>query len=359
MVEQTLSGVKVLDLTWYIAGPHCTKLFADFGADVIKVEKPGEGDPARHIGPFLGNDPHPEKSMLFSHLNLNKKSIILDLKSNQGKEVVKELVRDSDIVVESFSPGVMERLGLDYHMLKAINPELVMTSISNFGQTGPYRYFKASELVLNGIAADMYMNGIPGREPLKLGGNCMQYQVGHMAAAATIAAYWLTRTHGIGQYIDVSAQQVLATDTDYKTIDIVSWAYTGTSMGFKRDSRDVFRDITPSGVYPCKDGFVRVAGGIMFWDRFIKLFPELGEQFSFPDDITEVDNKEIVDAIWYDWCADLTKHEIMEACQEVKFFGMALNTPKDAIESPQFKERGFWVEIEHPVTGKQIYPGDP
>jgi len=155
MQEQTLNKVKILDLTWHIAGPFCTKLFADFGADVIKIERPVGGDPARRMGPFLDDDPHPEKSLLFSNLNLNKKSMALDLKTDSGKAVFKSLARDADILVESFSPGVMERLGFGYKTLKKLNPRLIMTSISNFGQTGPYRDFKASELVLNGLGADM------------------------------------------------------------------------------------------------------------------------------------------------------------------------------------------------------------
>ncbi len=364
MSEQTLSDVKVLDLTWYIAGPYCTKMFADFGADVLKIERYPDGDPARKIGPFLGDDPHPEKSLLFSHLNLNKRGITLDLNAADGGKTFKALIKDADILVESFSPGVMQRLGLDYQTLKEINPTLIMTSISNFGQTGPYRDFKASELVLSGIGHDMYSSGIPGRHPLKLGGNCLQYQAGHMAAAATLAAYWLRRNHGIGQYIDVSMQEVLAADTDHKTTNLVSFAYSGMTMTSnvvgRLDPREVASDITPSGIFPCKDGFVRAAGGIMFWDRFVKIFPELGEMFTYPDDVLNVEeNKPIVDALWYDWCLDHTKQEIMETCQKAKYFCMAVNTPKDAIESPQFKEREFWVEVEHPVTGKQIYPGDP
>ena len=168
MAEQVLSGVKVLDLTWYIAGPFCTKLFADYGAEVVKIEKPGTGDPARHMGPFLGDDPHLEKSLVFSNLNLNKKSIVLDLKADSGREAVCRMVEGVDILVESFSPGVMDRLGLGYDRLRRINPSLIMTSISNFGQAGPYRDFKASELVLSGMGADMYSCGVPGRHPLKL-----------------------------------------------------------------------------------------------------------------------------------------------------------------------------------------------
>jgi len=363
MSEQTLTGMKVVDLTWYIVGPYCTKLLADYGAEVLKIERLPEGDPARKIGPFLGDDPHPEKSLLFSHLNLNKKGLLLDLKSRKGKASVEELVRDADILVENFSPGVMERFGLDYQRIKRANSKLVMTSISNFGQNGPYRDFKASELTLAGVGHDMYSTGNPGRHPLKLGGNCLQYQAGHMAAVATLAAYWLQQTKGIGQHIDVSIQEVLSADTDHKTTNLVAFAYSGMCMTLgvvgRQDPREISSDITPSGVYPCRDGFVRVAGGLPFWNRLIKLFPELGERFTYPDDVLNLDNKGVVDAIWYEWCATRTKTEIMEACQAVKYFGVAINTPMDAVESPQFKERKFWVQVKHPVTGKQIYPGDP
>ena len=139
MGDQILSDIKVIDLTWYIAGAYCTKTFADYGAEVIKVERPGQGDPARMMEPFLGDDPHPDKSLLFSHLNLNKLGITLNLKTGQGLEILKELVKDADVLVESFRPGTMEGLGLSYEILEKINPKLVMTSISNFGQTGPYR----------------------------------------------------------------------------------------------------------------------------------------------------------------------------------------------------------------------------
>ena len=150
--EAVLSGLRVLDVTHYIAGPYCTKLLADYGADVIKIEKPGEGDPARRYPPFLHDEPNPEKSGLFLHLNPNKRSLTLNLKSNEGIKIFKRLVENADLVIESFSPGVMEKLGLSYEVLEKVNPGLVMVSISNFGQTGPYRDFKASELVLSAMA---------------------------------------------------------------------------------------------------------------------------------------------------------------------------------------------------------------
>jgi len=158
-------------------------------------------------------------------------------------------------------------------------------------------------------------------------------------------------------------QEVMAADTNHKTTNLVSFAYSGmalTSIGLGRiDPRDFVMNIAPTGIYPCKDGMVRVYGGLTHWERFLKLFPEF-EKFKFPEDVLDIENyKPEVDAVWYEWCANRTKQEIMESCQSVKYFGMAINTPKDCIADPQCKERGFWIEVEHPVTGKQIYPGDP
>src|SRR4030042_113554 len=363
MTDQTLSDIRVLDLSWYIAGPFCTKLLADFGADIIKVERPLTGDPTRSTEPFLNDDPDPEKSLLFSNLNLNKRSITLDLKSASGQETVKELVREADILVESFSPGVLKRQGLDYEVLKTINPNLSMTSLSNFGQTGPDRDFKASERVLSGLWADMYSCGLPGRYPLKLGGNCLQYLVGHMAAVATIAAYWFRLNTGLGQYLDLSMQQVLAADTNHKMTNLVSFAYSGmalTTMALGRiDPRSFATAIHPTGVYPCLDGYVRAYSGLTHWERFLELFPQF-EGFNYPEDVLDVENnKPEVDVVWYEWCAERTRQETMETCQSGKYWVTAINTPRDFISDPQMKARGFWVEVDHPVTGKQIYPGDP
>ena len=150
MPDQALEGIKVLDISHHIAGPYCTKLLGDYGAQVIKVEKP-EGDPARTSGPFRDDRPDPEGSGLFLYLNNNKLGATLDLKSDTGKKLFKELVEDVDILVENFSPKVMPGLGLGFDTLKALNPGLVMTSISNFGQTGPYRDYKATDIVLQAL----------------------------------------------------------------------------------------------------------------------------------------------------------------------------------------------------------------
>ena len=188
MPEGALSGLKVLDFTHYVAGPYCTKLLADCGADVIKVERPPEGDGSRRMGPFPGDEPHPEKSAQFLHLNTNKRGIAVDLQQSGAASIVDRLALWADIVVESFRPGVAVRLGIGYERLSSINPAVIYTSISNFGQTGPYRDYRGSEIVFYGMGGEMHSTGLTDREPLKLGGNVGLYQAGAVAAVATMGA---------------------------------------------------------------------------------------------------------------------------------------------------------------------------
>ena len=147
MGKQPFEGIKVLDLSNYISGSFCAKLFADYGADVIKIEKPGRGTLTRHIPPYVGNVPDINKSVYFLYLDTNKRGVTLNLKTETGKKIFTELVKDADILLESFSPATSSRLGLTYDAIEKLNPGLVMASITNFGQTGPYRDFKASDLV--------------------------------------------------------------------------------------------------------------------------------------------------------------------------------------------------------------------
>ena len=164
-----LEGVKVIDLTHYFSGPYCTKLLATLGAEVVKVERPGSGDPIRQLPPFASKRLEGESGAWFLYLNTSKKSITLDLKSERGREIILELARSADILVENFSPGVMERLGLGYESLNRQNPALVMTSISNFGQTGPYRDWRAAEINLYATGGLMNITGEPDQPPLERG----------------------------------------------------------------------------------------------------------------------------------------------------------------------------------------------
>ncbi len=187
MTDQVLSGVRVLDLSRWVAGEYATKLFADFGADVVKVERPGEGSLTRAWGPFPDDVPDPERSALFLHLNTNKRSVALDLRDDADREVLLDLVRSAHAVVESFRPGHLEELGLGPDVLRAINPGLVLTRISAFGQTGPYRDREATGLVLQGAGGPMHATGQADRAPLRKPGLLEHYTVGRTAAQATMA----------------------------------------------------------------------------------------------------------------------------------------------------------------------------
>ena len=164
-----LEGVKVIDLTHYFSGPYCTKLLATLGAEVIKIERPGSGDPIRQLPPFANQRLTGESGAWFLYLNTSKKSLTLDLKSEKGRELVLELTRSADILVENFAPGGMQRLGLDYDTLSQVNPALVMTSISNYGQTGPYRDWKAAEINLYATGGLMNITGEPAEPPPQRG----------------------------------------------------------------------------------------------------------------------------------------------------------------------------------------------
>ena len=201
-----LAGVKVVDLTHYISGPYCTKLLATLGADVVKIERPGVGDPMRWVGPFAepsqrspatspaAQQPGGEAAIRgetgawFLYLNTSKKSLTLDLKSQSGRDIILQLVKTADILVENFAPGVMDRLGLGYTQFQGVNPALVMASISNYGQTGPYRDWKATELNLYAAGGLMNITGEPEREPLKEGAPLVQLGAGQNAFAAAMSA---------------------------------------------------------------------------------------------------------------------------------------------------------------------------
>ena len=360
-MEQALSDVKVLDLTHHVAGPYCTKLLADNGADVIKVEKPGGGDPARAMAPFLGDDPHPEKSGLFLHLNTSKRGITLNLKTERGKMIVRELVAVVDILVESFSPRTMPSLGLAYEDLEKINPKLVMTSISNFGQTGPYRDFKASELILYGMGGAMNNTGIIERYPLKKAGNVIQYQAGTIAAAATMIALFPNRANGEGQHVDVPIFESQMGTIDRRMSQLLTYQYNNEIS--YRMSPEEERVGFPTGIYPCLDGFFQIAGGFIFWPRVCKMIdrPDLvGDPgFATPQGQREPESMDRFNAIWYPWIAERTKQEITEAGQAAGVLCGPISTTEDLVNDAHWQGRGFWEEIEHPVAGRLTYPGRP
>ncbi len=357
-MQQALSDLKVLDLTHYIAGPYCTKLLADYGAEVIKIEKPGEGDSARKMGPFFGDDPHPEKSGLFLHLNTNKKGITLNLKTTTGVKIFKELVKEVNILVENFEPRVMPSLGLEYETLEDINPRLVMTSISNFGQTGPYRDYKATEITIFGMGPHMITEGAADREPLRFPGYKAQYLAGTHAAAATMGAFFGSKSTGIGQQVDVSIQECLCSPPEGAG-RLMSYAFFGDDQvrtGHRREG------MYPFGYFRCKDGIVLVYGYLpAFWPRIAKWMgmPELLEDPRFTDPTLRPQHHGDFDAILIPWLLERTQQEVVRLAQAQGLPVTPVYLINEVLKDPQYTARGFFVEVEHPVVGKVTYPGVP
>ena len=363
MPPMALSNIKVLDFTQTIAGPYCTKLLADYGADVIKVERPGIGDGARRLGPFPKDEPHPEKSGTFLHLNTNKRSITLDLKTPKGQEIARNLASRVDVVVESFRPGTMDEFGLDYDALLELNPALTYTSISNFGQTGPYRDWRGSEIIFYGMGGELYSTGVAEKEPLKLGGTVGLYQSGVMAAFATLGAVFASMDDRVGQHVDISLMEVQAGSIDRRMSMLLAYQYNGEVTGRMPLGQATGSGGYPSGVYPCEDGFFQITGGGKYFERVRDMLgnpDELsGDEWMTPDAQTDEEMEGLFEAFFYPWLLDRTKHEAWNQAQASRVLCGPLNTMGDYLGDEFFIKRGAFAEVEHPVAGSLTYPGRP
>lgn len=357
MSEQALSHIKVVELCNLVSGPYCTKLMADMGAEVIKIEPPGTGDESRTKGPFVDDRPNPELSGLFLHLNTSKLGITLDVTTATGREILEKLLIQSDVLVEDFPPGIAEEQGLTYEHVEALNPRLVMTSITPFGKTGPYRDYKAYELNSHhaggeGFLLPMY-SAEPDREPLKGGDNVADSICGLTACLATLVAAHLATATGIGQHVDVSKQDVLMTLVQPQICGYVS---VGEVQNRLRERRSI---LTPIPI-ACRDGYIMMTmTSDREWQSFIECMgnPEWAQDERFASFTgrhqwaeTEI-NPRIAE-----WVSHYTKDELFHKLQDAGVAAVPVMTSEDLAKSPQLEERGFFAEIEHPETGSLRYP---
>jgi crotonobetainyl-CoA:carnitine CoA-transferase CaiB-like acyl-CoA transferase len=352
-----LDDVRIIDLTHYTAGPFATRVLSDYGADVIKIERPGTGDPARMLPPFYRDQPGLERSGLFLFLNTNKRSVTLDLKSERGKEIVKDLVRNAHILIENFSPGTMEALGLGYDDLKKVNPNLVYTSLSNYGQTGPYRDYIGMEINLYGMGGNMIGAGDVDHEPVKTAGRMVNYHAGYVAALATAMALHDVEVNDVpGDYLDVSIFETATHSIDGRLGRLMGYQHTGHLAG--RPSR---ASAVGGGVHPCADGYFLITGGARFLPAIIHMIgmDELLQQPEWatagarahPDRIDEFLTHLIP------WTLERTKAEIRVEAEKAGVLGGPLNSIEDLMNDEQFVHRQFFQEIDHPETGPIKYPG--
>ena len=354
-----LDGVKVLDLTHHVAGPFCTRYLADFGADVVKVERPRTGDPARAYGPFAGDDPHPDKSGVFLYLNMNKRGVTLDLKSVAGKEIALRLVQWADVLVESFRPRVMPSLGLSYDALRGLNPRLVMTSISSFGQDGPYRDFEATELVAFAMGGTMIGTGISDREPVKYAGTVALRQAGLAAALATVTTLYGAEDSGQGAHVDLAVMETQSGSQDRTVTRLLAHQHTGDL--FPRETIGV---MAASGTWPCKDGYINLRGEGNRFPLALRMIGRLDlledPRFSHVDQWSKAENAQIFNHEYMlPWLMERTKKEVWEAAQAERILSGPTNTAEDVLNDQHFRSRGVWAQVEHPVAGNLTYPGRP
>lgn len=357
MKHKALSGLRVVEYGKFISAPYCTKMMADLGAEVIKVEEPVSGDESRRYGPFINDIPDLEKSGLFLYLNANKLSVTLDLKQAGGRQLLKEILNQSDVLVENHHPGFMSELGLDFASLRENNPRLIVTSITPFGQSGPYSRYKGYAINASALGGMSFIIGDPNREPLTLPLSQGHFQSGSMGATATMAALFARDLTGRGQHVDISESDV--------------WVCLHTGMvvsAFLFHNRKRMRGghrtpgAYPYTVLPCKDGHVfLIALDQDQWQRFVDVMgnPEWTKDPRFEDQRRMAQYADELDSLLSPWLMSHTKAEIFELCRQSHIpFTPVLDTA-EIVNSPHFNERGFFHLVNHSLAGKLKYPGFP
>jgi crotonobetainyl-CoA:carnitine CoA-transferase CaiB-like acyl-CoA transferase len=368
MIDTLLAPFRVLDLTDE-KGFLCGKILADLGADVVKVEPPG-GDPSRDIGPFYHDSPDRQMSLYWFAYNANKRGITLDIKTPAGRELFKRLARAADFVVESFPPGCMDGMGLGYDALSKINPRIIMTSITPFGQTGPYSEFKASDITVTAMSGYMSTCGDRDRPPIRISFPLAYLHAGAEAAAATLFAHYHRELSGEGQWVDVSAQQCLV----WLLLDARPyWDVNGVIVrrsgpGRLRPTTGVFI----RGTWPCKDGYVCFlttggAAGAPGMRALVRLAANEGlggdqlkqidwDKFDFASLTDEV--MRLVEEPVGKFFRDHTKEELFNMALVNGIMLYPVSTSADLFHNTQLVDRCFWVELSHPeLDASLLYPG--
>ncbi len=350
---KAFEGLRVTDLSWVGVGPTVARYLADHGAEVIRVESATRMEGLRRAGPFTNNEPHYDNSGYFANFNSSKLGLTLNLKTAKGKELLKRLVAVSDVVTESFTPGSLKKLGLDYEELRKVRPDLVMISMPLFGQTGPWAHYMGYGHVLQAASGFNHLTGWPDGEPIGTGVAYTDFLVPHMGAIALVAALDYRRRTGKGQYIDFSqfegAVHALGTS-------ILEWTANGREAE-RLGNRDP--EAAPHGAYRCKDGrYVvlacftekdwegfRAAIGRPDWtdlERMRRKWSRLNEQ------------KEIDRHIDF-WCRERTAAQAYKAMRDNGVPSGIVKSPEEMHRDPQLKHRGHYALLEHPTMGLRTY----
>ena len=353
-----LQGLRVLDLSDEKA-IYCTKLFADLGADVIKIEPPG-GDPSRKIGPFLQNEPRRETSLHWLHYNTNKRSITLNLQTADGKHLFRKLSASADIIVETFAPDVMDEMGIGWETLSRINPRLILASITPFGQKGPWKDYKTSDLVSVAVGGLLSTCGWPDRAPEKIGGPQAYHMAAVQAAVGILVALYQRSKTQRGRHIDISIHASIPVNL---MISVPIYQRTGE---IKSREGDRHSD-AGHGIFPCKDGYIDFRLRFQKWDKFVEWLDRDGKAGELKDEKwkdvwfrREPENTRTIDEHFREFLLMHRKQEIYEDGQKRGFEIAPVNTIREVTTSVQLRERRYFLPVEHPELGGTLeYLGAP
>ena len=366
--EGMLSPYRVLDLADE-KGILCGKLLGDLGADVIKIERPG-GDLARNLGPFYHDEPDPENSLFWFAFNTSKRGITLDINTVSGQGIFKRLVKSADFVIESFSPGHLERLGLGYSALEKVNPKIIMVSITPFGQTGPYKDYKASDIVAWAMGGSMYPFGNADRPPVRISHHSQAYlHASSEAAAGAMLALYYRQITGEGQQVDVSVQESVFHAVDQET-NIGRWDANKTIR--RRGGEHWIRpDLNVIRIWPCQDGYIAWSywfglsahwtQPLLDWMEEKGMLNDFLKGFDWAGFDWETATQEVLDRIYEptrQFFMAHTKTELYEGALKRNVQLYPVSTPADMLRDVQLTGRSYWVDLEHPELGTTItYPG--
>ncbi len=347
---QPLDGITVIDFSRVLAGPYCTMVLADLGAEVVKIEEPIRGDEARGVGPFLNG-----VSAYFTSINRGKKSVALNIKDTRGTGLARRLIARADILVENFRPGTMDRLGLGYEALTRVNPRLIYAACSGFGQTGPYRNRGAYDMVIQGMGGIMSITGEPGGRPLKTGPAIGDLAGGLFTVIGILTALHARDRTGEGQMVDIGML-----DCQVALLENAIIRYTATGeipgpLGARHPS------IAPFEAFEAKDGYVIFAVGTPHWERFCRLIghEELLLDSRFATNALRAENHPALQPIIAEAAQTRTVREWMDLMEKAGVPCGPINRIDQVVEDPQVQARGMITAIHDPEVGVTRLPGSP
>lgn len=350
-MPKPLEGVRVLDLSRVLAGPYCTSLLADLGAEVIKVEAPQRGDDTRHLGPFVNGE-----SVYFSILNRNKKSITLNLKDEAAQKIFLDLARKSQVVVENYRPGVAERLGVGYEAVSAVNPSIVYASISGFGQTGPLSGLPAYDMIIQAASGLMSITGEADGEPMKVGDSIADVVAGLFAAFGISTALFGVRVTGRGTHLDVSMLESLMSLEVTAQSQLLATGVAPERVGNRHPVT------TPFGVFATKDNLVAIAAANnAVFERVARMIdrPDMITDPLFATDEARTANETVVRLAIEEWTTQRTSSDVVAIGTKLGVPVGEISNLAEAMANPQLIARHAIHSFMNPIAGKVSYVGQP